>query len=248
MPAEFKDIPDPETNKPPLLLKNLTSTILEKNPDIARKISLPDISAALMILMGLGQGAYIGKKLVTINIARLTQLSPGAGKPGTEVTISGVSFSEAPDGNTVTLNGKPHNPPAAAVNSSQIKFSFPQKQPDGTVWKPGDMVAIGVISGGQDSANTLPFTVTVPILNRLSADQGAKGVQITLFGSAFGPTQGASKVLIDGIPYPTPIAASDWKDTEIKITIPGTLSADQHQIKVAVDGQPQTNDLPFVVV
>lgn len=231
----------------PMTWSNLTPKFLENNPELAQRISLPDISAALMVLMGLGQGAYLGKKLVTVNTARLTQLTPSAGKPGSEVAISGVSLSEAPDGNQVTLNGKPYEPPATVVSASQIKFTFPQKQADGATWKPGEVVAVGVISGGQSSANTLLFTLTVPVLNRLSESQGAANTQITLFGTAFGSTQGASKVLIDDAPYAASIPASDWTETEIKITIPATLTAGAHHIAVAVDGQTPTNPLTFTI-
>lgn len=227
--------------------RDLTPAFLEKNPDIAHRISIPDISAALMVLMGLGQGAYLGKKLVTVNTARLTQLSPAAGKPGSVVTVSGVALSEAPDGNQITINGKPTEPPAEVVNATQIKFTFPRRQADGTNWKPGEVVSVGIISGGQSSANTLPFTVTLPTLDRLSASQGAVNDPLILLGKAFGSAQGASKVLIDGNPYIPAIPASDWKETGIKITVP-SLAKGQHQISVDVEGEPQTNSLPFIVI
>lgn len=227
--------------------RGITPAFLEQNPDVAHRISIPDISGALMVLMGLGQGAYLGKKLVTANTARLTQLSPAASSPGSEVTVSGVSLNEAADGNQVTLNGKPIEPPAAVVNATQIKFTFPRRQSDGTSWKPGEVVSVGVISGGQSSANALPFTVTLPSLDRLSESKGVANAPLTLYGKAFGPAQGASKVLIDGTPYSANIDASDWKETEIKITVPADSAKGQHQIGVLVDGEPQTNSLTFEV-
>ncbi|MFL6230157.1 MAG: IPT/TIG domain-containing protein [Pyrinomonadaceae bacterium] len=229
---------------------DLTPAFLEKSPDVAHRISIPDISAALMVLMGLGQGAYLGKKLVTVSTARLTQLSPSASKPGSEVTISGVSLSEDADGNQVTLNGKPIEPPAEKVGTTatQIKFTFPRRQADGTGWKQGEVVSVGIISGGQSSANALPFTVTMPSLDRLSESKVAAGASLTLFGKAFGPTQGVSKVLIDGNPSLSAIPDSDWKETEIKITVPADLTKTQHQVGVLVDGEPQTNTLTFEVI
>src|SRR5262249_51954603 len=174
------------------------------------------------------------------NVARLTQLSVNAGKPGTVVTVSGVGFSEAPDGNQVTLNGKPLAESATVVSASQIRFTFPLAQPDGRPWTLGEVVAVGVISGGQPGANPLPFTVSVPALARITPEQGPVGTVLTISGSSFGAAQGASRVLINGVPHAVAIPATDWNDLEIKITVPQGWAAGPHQIRVHVEGQPPT--------
>ena len=251
LPHALEGVKDAAGNAVTVTWRDLTPAFLEQHPDVAHRISIPDISGALMVLMGLGQGAYLGKKLVTANTARLTQLSPTAGKPGSEVTVSGVSLNEAEGGNQVTLNGKPIEPPAEKVNTTtttQIKFTFPRRQPDGTNWKPGEVVSVGIISGGQSSANVLPFTVTLPSLDRLSESKAASNAQLTLYGKAFGPAQGASKVLIDGTSYSAKIDDADWKETEINITVPADLAKGGHQVSVLVDGEPQTNSLTFEVI
>jgi len=57
----------------------------------------PDISAALMVLMGLGQGAYLGTKIVTSQTATTNYLQPARGAaPGTLVTINGSGFGTSP--------------------------------------------------------------------------------------------------------------------------------------------------------
>ena len=43
-------------------------------------LELPDIDPALMVLMGLGQGAYIGRKLVTATTPRLSGVVPTQGR------------------------------------------------------------------------------------------------------------------------------------------------------------------------
>jgi hypothetical protein len=129
-----------------------------KDTGLRGKISLPDISPALMVLMGLGQGAYLGKKLVTVDTPRLTGLVPSGGRPGSEVTISGQALGGTAEIVVVTLNGNPLPEPAAPDPAGQIKFKFPEKQPDGTDWPTGQ-VSVGVIAGGRESANRLPFTV-----------------------------------------------------------------------------------------
>jgi len=123
---------------------------------------LPDIEGALMVLMGLGQGAYLGKKLTTTITPRLTGLSPGSGRPGTAMTMTGVSFGGQPNGSLITIDGNPFHPePAPDWGDTQIQFTIPAKHPTGRDWlAAGERISIGLIAGGQESANTLPFTVT----------------------------------------------------------------------------------------
>jgi hypothetical protein len=126
---------------------------------VQRLISLPDIPGSLMVLMGLGQGAYLGKKLVTINTPRLTGLSPSAGKPSVDVTLSGVAFGSAQNGSIITINGNPGIVTVKNWSDTQILFSLPATQADGTPWQAGQQIQVGLIVNGQVSANTLPFTI-----------------------------------------------------------------------------------------
>jgi len=123
---------------------------------------LPDIDPALMVLMGLGQGAYLGKKLVSTDVPRLSGLSLGSGSPGTEINITGLSFGEEQNGSLLTIDGNPFQPvPKPDWHDSYIKLIIPLKQINGKDWpKEGQRISIGVIVNGQESANTLSFTIT----------------------------------------------------------------------------------------
>jgi hypothetical protein len=121
---------------------------------------LPNIDAALMVLMGLGQGAYLGKKLVTTDTPRLLGLNPSSGPVGTVVTVSGTAFGEGQDGNSVTIDGAPNIGRASEWHDSQIKFDIPATHPSGTPVLKGQKLDIGLIINGQEGANRLPFTVT----------------------------------------------------------------------------------------
>ena len=123
---------------------------------------LPDIDPTLMVLMGLGQGAYLGKKLVTTITPRLTGLSPVEGSPGTQITILGMAFGAEQAGSLLTMDRSPFQPQGLQWADTQIQFTLPQTPPSSQPWKPGQRVIFGVIVGGQESVNTLPFTVTVP--------------------------------------------------------------------------------------
>ncbi|MGH9761014.1 MAG: IPT/TIG domain-containing protein, partial [Blastocatellia bacterium] len=114
--------------------------------------SLPDIDPALMVLMGLGQGAYLGKKLVTTSTPRLTGISPSAAAAGAEVTVTGLAFGSAADGNQVTYDGKALlSVEADKWTDTSVKFLIPDKNPDGNAWPAsGQQVLIGLISNGQE--------------------------------------------------------------------------------------------------
>ena len=143
---------------------------------------LPDIDAPLMILMGLGQGAYVGKKLTTTTVARLSGIDPAAAQPGqTVVTVTGTALGGDDAGTQVTLDGAP----MAAGDRSQwddekVVFTLPPDgHPNGQPWRDGQRVAVGVTAGGRESANRLPLTVTVP---------GAPPATPAQPGGATGPT------------------------------------------------------------
>jgi hypothetical protein len=126
--------------------------------DPAKLAIFPDIDPALMVLMGLGQGAYLGKKLVTTSTPRLTGLSAATGSIGSNVTISGLSLGDK-DGGQVTMDGKPID--SSLVTSwtdTSVQFSVPRTNPDGNGWPAqGQQVSVGIISNGQESANKLQF-------------------------------------------------------------------------------------------
>jgi hypothetical protein len=120
---------------------------------------LPDIDTALMILMGLGSGTYLGDKLTASSKPRVTGLSTGNGKPGDSLTISGEFFGKTQGGSLVTFDGTPlkfdGNPPT--WNNTLITLTIPDKI-FGSRAAPeeGQKVQVGVTVGGLES-NTVPF-------------------------------------------------------------------------------------------
>jgi hypothetical protein len=123
---------------------------------------LPDIDGALMVLMGLGQGAYLGKKLIMAGPApRLFKLAPLYANPKTTINVYGSSFGQKPDGSTITIDGVPIAAAAQSWTDSQITFVLPDQHPNGQAWQASQVVQLGVTVGGQDSANTLPITVQI---------------------------------------------------------------------------------------
>lgn len=123
---------------------------------------LPDIDSALMVLMGLGQGAYLGKKLTTSDQVRLFGLSVASGAPETTVKIFGLSLGERQNGSFITIDGTPFQVVILKEDwtDSLVTFNIPKCQPSGVPWPDGGQtIMLGLIVGGKASTNQLPFNV-----------------------------------------------------------------------------------------
>ena len=123
---------------------------------------LPDIDAPLMVLMGLGQGAYIGKKLTTTSTPRLGDVNPKQGPPRTQVTVTGAALGGKDLSTRVRLDDVALPAPAdrSSWEDDHVVFTIPDQHPNGSPWTPPQVVTITVVSNGHTSANALPFTVT----------------------------------------------------------------------------------------
>jgi IPT/TIG domain len=129
---------------------------------IQRWPELPDIDTPLMVLMGLGQGAYIGKKLTTTSTPRLGELNPAEGPPGTSVTVTGVALGGKDESTRVRLDDVSLPAPADRTDwdDDHVVFTIPPQHPKGTPWAADDKVLVRVVSNGHTSANARRFTVT----------------------------------------------------------------------------------------
>jgi len=90
--------------------------------NLGPKTDLPDIDNALMVLMGIGQGAYLAKKVTVTTAPAIATVVPasiqskpttsgipgtaGTPSPGTEVTLNGSNFGSTQGaGDVVTMHG-----------------------------------------------------------------------------------------------------------------------------------------------
>jgi hypothetical protein len=121
---------------------------------------LPNIDSSLLVLMGISQGGYLGKKLVTITTPVLTAMVPTTGPPGSVVTLTGSSFGGGGGSSRLVLDGNPIK--TDSWKDAQITFTIPQQYPDasadwGTLPR---VVRIGVDLGGGTRGNEVGLTVT----------------------------------------------------------------------------------------
>jgi hypothetical protein len=124
---------------------------------------LPDIDNSLMVLMGLGQGAYLGKKLTSQDVTHLATLSPSScvlTSLPVDVTIVGMSFGDTQGQSLLSMDGMVAAVSVKSWSSTKIVFTFPATQSNGNAWAKGQTVLVGLLIEGQDSDNKLPFSVS----------------------------------------------------------------------------------------
>jgi len=120
---------------------------------------LPNIDASLMVLMGISQGGYLGKKLVTFGTPTLYPPNPGSGPPDTPVTLRGANLGSPPD-SQLMLNGVPFD---GTWSAASIQFTVPQNDPaTGASWTGLPKKVPIVVSVAGQASNSLNFTVTPP--------------------------------------------------------------------------------------
>ncbi len=125
--------------------------------------SLPDVGSALVLLMGIGQAAYVGGKLVVTPNARIIRVGPAHAAAGATATVTGSGFGASKAaGSDLLMDGAPV--PAANITSwsdGAIVFTVPDPQPGGAAWPPAPAsttVQLTVANGAAET-NAVPFTV-----------------------------------------------------------------------------------------
>jgi IPT/TIG domain len=119
---------------------------------------LPNIDSSLLVLMGLSQGGYVGKKLVSIATPVLyAPPSPPTAAKGDAVTLNGASLGEKQTGSQLLLDGQPI--PATNWSDASITFKVPAAYPAGGAW-PRNPVKMAIDVGGGRRSNDVLLTIT----------------------------------------------------------------------------------------
>ena len=121
--------------------------------------TLPNIDSSLLVLMGISQGGYLGKKLVTFGTPVLYAPNPPQAPPRTPVTLSGANLGSSSSGNQLTMDGTPIASTSWAASS--IGFTVPDNKP-GTdaAWPAGTSTVQLAVSVMGQTSNSIPFGVT----------------------------------------------------------------------------------------
>ena len=124
-------------------------------------LGLPDIAPALMVLIGLGNAAYLGKKLVTTDTPALTALALEKTGTTANVTVTGVALGASQGGSRIVVNDKELDVVPLEWTNERVKFKLPDKNPEGGGdWVNGQIVRVRLFVRGQ-TTNQLTFTITV---------------------------------------------------------------------------------------
>jgi hypothetical protein len=121
---------------------------------------LPNIDSSLMVLMGISQGGYLGKKLVTFGSPALYQPDPLTGPADTTVKLAGVNLGSQP-GSQLMLNGEPIK--VSSLSDTAIQLTVPGDDPaTGVGWTELPKVVPIVVSVMGQMSDSVNFTVTAP--------------------------------------------------------------------------------------
>jgi hypothetical protein len=208
---------------------------------------VPDIDTTLMVLMGLSQGAYVGKKLVTMDTPRIFQLTPLHGPTGTVITMQGASFGEAQDGSAVLIDGQVTPVTTTTWSDAQMTFAMPTSSSTGIPLSMGPH-AVSLIVAGRASAGSATFTLTPPTVTGIMPGKAKAGDTVTLYGF-FGGAQPTSNVLMDGMPI---AGTATWTQDTITFVVPAQhpngTAWQQHDVQISVRVSNITsNSLPLTI-
>ena len=124
--------------------------------------SLPDIGNTLVLLMGVGQAAYIGGKLVvTPGKPIVYRLVPSAARPGDSVRAIGSGFGTASQTSFALVNGQALPADPAGWSDTVVTFTMPPANPrTGLPWTPGAVadaaIAVGPLESDPEPLTLLP--------------------------------------------------------------------------------------------
>ena len=168
----------------------------------------------------------------------VSSFSPSEGEVDTEVTITGVNFSDVPSENDVRFGGV-----MAAAPTSASTTSLTVLVPSGAVTG-----SISVAVGGQTGTSSTDFTVTVPapalpVVSSFSPTEGAVDTEVTITGVNFSATASENEVRFRDV-----MAAAPTSATTTSLTVRVPSGAVTGSISVTVGGQTATSSSDFTVL
>jgi hypothetical protein len=216
--------------------------------------NLPDINPTLLALMGIGEFAYVGKKVVTEDdprAPRLSTISPERGAIGTPVILTGLNFGDSEEDGQVLIDDKPIlKDDITKWSNTWIEFKFPADVA-GEKMSPRE-TEVSLIVKDRPSPNPKAFEVIdskAPYLDNINPKKGPVGTPVYLTGERFGNSPG--KILIEGQNIQGTIPKIEWSNKEIRFQIPNEVNgvdlSKKIKISLEVNGIKSQNSKPFEV-
>ncbi|HVO63908.1 MAG TPA: IPT/TIG domain-containing protein [Terriglobales bacterium] len=174
------------------------------------------------VVMVQQNGVFSNRVPFATAVPSITGISPTSGSQGTLVTISGTNFGSTQGGSTVMFNRAAASP--TSWSDSQIVAPAPAGATTGNLL---------VLVNGTPS-NAVLFTAA-PNIAGLTPTAAAVGTPVTISGSNFGPTQGASTVTFNG----TAGVPTAWSASSVSAPVPA--GATSGPVVVSVNRVPSNS-------
>jgi hypothetical protein len=167
----------------------------------------------------------------------LTAVTPSTNAVIAPFTITGYNFGNYVANYTKVLIGGT-TAPLTLWTDTKIQGRLP--------FMPGGNYPVQVqrsLNGGLSESATAYITVVEPVISSMTPVSGPAGKVFSLFGTGFGPYDASqTRLTIGGVAS----TLSLWTDTNIKGTIPASLSYGTYTV-VAARGQALSNGIEYVV-
>jgi RHS repeat-associated protein len=167
----------------------------------------------------------------TVPAPRITVLNPTLGVVGTQVTITGSGFQATKGTSYIQFNGTTAT--TTSWSDTQIIATVPSGATTGPV-----KVFVNTVSSNANFTFQLPS----PVVTGVSPGAGPVSSQVTITGSGFGATQGASSVQFNNT---NAISIQSWSNTQIIATMP--MVSSPAPVKVTVGGVASNTNVNFTI-
>jgi hypothetical protein len=182
-------------------------------------------TGTVAILQG---GVWSNSVTFAVSIPTITSVTPTSGVSGTQVTITGSGFGATQGSGRVWLG-----------TTDGVVVSWSDAQVVATVASGSQTGTVAILQGGVWS-NSVNFAMVTPTITSVAPTSGVAGTQVTITGSGFGATQGASGVTFNGVAA----VPANWSDSLITVSVPS--GATTGSIVVTVGGS-SSNAANFIV-
>jgi len=172
---------------------------------------------------GVTSAAYTIQSVLPV--PAITSLSPSsavAGGGAFMLTVNGANFTP---GASVLWNGVSLT--TTYLSAAQLTAAVPAS----LIASAGSANVTVVTASGASSASTFTINSAAPVISNISPASGVVGSSVTISGTNFGTSQGASTVTFNGAPA---TSITSWSSTSITATVP--TGATTGNVVVTVNG------------
>ena len=170
---------------------------------------------------------FVGEVAGGVSTPTISSLSATSGNIASTFTINGTNFGAGQGSSTATLNGT--NLTVNTWSATSIGVTVPSAGSTGTV----------IVTVGGVPSNGVVFSIT-PYLSSLSVSSGPVGTGVSVTGTGFAATQGASTLAFNG----ANCSPTSWTITSITCSVPAAATTGN---VVATVGGNASNGISFTV-